>query len=359
MNIQLLTPKFLSNNIVTRSNQNSLNVANASHPNLKQLDKDTVSFSGNARKLLQIAELGTEDTRNKHLSNWSNDVTFALVCKVADEFEKPLVNLMRTLRRGLKDLVANDKVPNNPILGGPNGIKGRVKKPRSIAEKALSRKLFTQKEIEKMGDVAGARIIMRSGTQQDFDKLFCSLGDMVKRGELTIREIENYRLAPSSSYVSTKTLDNFEEVCNKAGMYPTRKEQAIPNGYTAIHLTAELPDGKLAEIQIMGRDMENVKEIEDFYYKYRFNKGLDPKYRPIQNTLETIMPTLDDFQSQALKKYIKDSYIHAKEITPRNSKKPNVTKDFLPFPYFLPQELSYANLYKMMDECDKVARKAK
>lgn len=356
MNIQLLTPKFVRNDAAMYSNRNGLN--NNFYPNLRPLNQDTVSFSGKAQKLLQIAEFG-EDTRNKYLSNWSQDVSFQLVSKVAEEFQKPLNNLLRTIRRGLKDLVATDKNPNNIILGGPNGIKGRVKKPRSIAEKALSRKLYTQKEIERMGDIAGTRIIMRSGTQQDFDKLFCSLGDMVKRGELTIREIENYRLSPADSYVSTRTLDNFEEVCNKAGMFPTRKEQAIPNGYTAIHLTVELPEGKLAEIQIMGRDMENAKEVEDFYYKYRFNKGLDPKYKSIQKTLETTIPTLDEFQSQALNKYIKDSYIHAKAIQPRNSKKPNVAKDFLPFPYFLPQELSYANLYKMMEDCDKAAKKVK
>lgn len=353
MNIQLLTPKFLRNDIITRSNQNGLN--NASYPNLSPLGKDTVSFSGKAQKLLDIGET----RKGKLLQQRTKEVSFRLASKVSDEFEKPLANFLRVLRKGLKGLVATDKNPNNPILGGPNGIKGRVKTPDSIAEKAISRKLFTQKEIEKMGDVAGARIILRSGYHQDFDLLFTELGNMVKHGDLTIREIENYRLTPKDSYVSTKTLDKFEEICNKAGMYPSRKEQAIPNGYTAVHLTVELPDGKLAEIQIMGRDMENVKEVEDFYYKYRFNKGLAKKYRPIQNLLERLMPTLDDFQKQALDKYIKDSYIHAKELEPRSSKKPNVVKDFLPFPYFLPQELSYANLYKMMEECDKAAKKAK
>jgi len=42
MNIQLLTPKFLRNDIITRSNQNGVNANTASYPNLRPLEKDTV-----------------------------------------------------------------------------------------------------------------------------------------------------------------------------------------------------------------------------------------------------------------------------------------------------------------------------
>jgi hypothetical protein len=38
--------------------------------------------------------------------------------------------------------------------------------------------------------------------------------------------------------------------------------------------------------------------------------------------------------------------------------KPNYEKDyFLPLPYFLPQELSYTSLNKMMDDCNRVAKR--
>ena len=62
------------------------------------------------------------------------------------------------------------------------------------------------------------------------------------------------------------------------------------------------------------------------------------------------------FEKEALNKYIKDSYIHARELPPRNAK-PTV-KDFLPWPYFLPKELSYVELYRMKTECDKKAKAA-
>lgn len=52
MNIQALTPKFLRNDIITRSNQNGLNVNNASYPNLRPLEKDTVSFGAKAKLII-------------------------------------------------------------------------------------------------------------------------------------------------------------------------------------------------------------------------------------------------------------------------------------------------------------------
>lgn len=88
-----------------------------------------------------------------------------------------------------------------------------------------------------------------------------------KAGNFKVKEIENYRLTRKDSYVSSKTLDKFEKICQSKGQFPSRSGKAIPNGYTAVHLTIELPNGQIAEIQIMGRDLERIKELEDFYYK--------------------------------------------------------------------------------------------
>lgn len=350
MNIQLLAPNFLSkrcnNNNINSSNYTN-NLSNASYPNLRPLEKDTVSFTG-----------------KKILTKYANEITYDVACQVEQESQKPLKELLRILRKGLKKITETSAHPDKQIVAGANGIKGRVKNARSILEKveALNKedgiKITTKAGIEKMGDIVGARIIMRTGTQKDYDTLFTELGKMVKRGELKIRSVENYRLTSNDSYVSAKTLEKFEETCNKANIYPEIKNQAIPNGYTAIHLNVELPDGRYAEIQIMGRDMENVKEIEDFYYKFRCNKKFAPKYKEIQKIFDEEMPNLTDFQKETLRRYILDSYITAKDIPARESKRNmNLVKDFLPFPYSLPQRLSYENLFKMKDECDRAARR--
>lgn len=360
MNIQALTPKFFRNDIITRSNQNGLNVNNASYPNLRPLEKDTVSFGAKTKFIVDVAE-AVEDVAKKKVAgewNYETPITRQGIIDLLDSFEKPFSKFLRDLKAEMKHLVATDSKPNNPIMPGLAGIKGRIKSVEGVEVKSNSRKLFTIEQIAQMGDVAGARIVMRDASPENTALVFDAIGNMVKKGA-KIKEVENYRSTPKNSYVSQSTLDEFEALCQKFGQYPEIKNKSLPNSYTAVHVTFELPDGKLVELQIMGRDMENVKEVEDLFYKWRCEKDFAPKYRPIQTIFERIMPTLDDFQNTTLARYIKDSYEHALEIPAMPAKrKPNYDKDyFLPFPYSLPQELSYKNLHRMMEECNGRAKK--
>lgn len=359
MKIQALTPNFLRKDVLTRSNTRTLNAANASYPNLRPLDKDTVSFGAKSRLIVNAAETAENIAKTKTAGQWNYESPISRqdIIDLAESFEEPLKKFVRTLRQELRHLVATDAKPNNPIMPGNQGIKGRVKKPKSIEIKANSRQLYTLDDIARMGDVGGARIVLRDASPENVALVFDALGNMVKKGAKVI-EVENWRATPKKSYVSQSTLDSFEELCNKFGQYPEIKGRALPNGYTAIHLTFELPDGKLIELQIMGRDMENVKEVEDFFYKWRCNKDFDDKYKPIQDVFEKYMPTLDAFQKESLDRYIKDSYNNAFQLPVMPAKrKPNYEKDyFLPFPYYLPQELSYKNLHRMMEDCNRVSK---
>lgn len=362
MNIQLLTPKFLQNrnDIITRSNQKGLNVNNASYPNLRPLEKDTVSFGAKSRLIVDFAE-GAEGVAKRKVAgewNYETPILRQQIIELVQGFEEPLKKFLRGLKQEMRHLVATDAKPNNPIMPGAQGIKGRVKTVEGVEVKSNSRKLFTIEQIAQMGDVAGARIVMRDASQENVGLVFEALGNMIKKGA-KVKEVENYRSTPKTSYVSQNTLDDFEALCQKFGQYPEIKNKALPNSYTAIHVTFELPEGKLLELQIMGRDMENVKEVEDLFYKWRCEKDFAEKYKPIQELFKEIMPTLDDFQNTTLERYIKDSYEHALVIPAMPAKrKPNFDKDyFLPFPYSLPEKLSYKNLHRMMEECNGKVKK--
>ncbi len=360
MNIQALTPKFLRNDIITRSNQGGLNANNVSYPNLRPLAKDTVSFSAKSKLIVDAAEAVEDVAKTKVAKQWNYEtpITRLGIIELLDSFQKPFNKFFRGLKAEMKHLVATDAKPNNPIMPGISGIKGRIKSLEGVEVKSNSRKLFTIEQIAQMGDVAGARIVLRDASQENVALVFDAIGNMVKKGA-KVKEVENYRANPRTSYISQNTLDTFEEFCNKFGQYPEIKNKALPNSYTAVHVTFELPDGKLVELQIMGRDMENVKEVEDLFYKWRCEKDFAEKYKPIQDMFKKIMPTLDEFQNTTLERYIKDSYEHALEIPAMSAKrKPNFEKDyFLPFPYSLPQELSYKNLHSMMEECNGRAKK--
>lgn len=350
MKIQFLAPNFKTSRNGTITNSNvSLN-SGMSYPNLMPLDKDTVSFTGGRDKLLPKIE---SKAKEKLFTFWNPDEAknHKEILDLAQSFVEPLDKLTWDLKRSLKNLIATESNPENIIMPNKRGIKSRVKKPKSIAEKANSRELFNIEQIARMGDVGGARIVLRTANFEDTSKVFDAFKDIVKHG-YKIKEIENYRLNPKDSYVSQKTLDKFEKYCIEHEQYPEVKNKALPNGYTAIHVTIELPDKKQVELQIMGRDIENVKEVEDFFYKYRCNKKFDPKFRAIQRIFDKYMPTLDEFQKETLNRYIKDSYINARHIPSRSAKSRfNPDKDFLPFPYSLPEKLSFSNLWKMMEKC--------
>ena len=345
-----ILPVLFQNKINNIQNNNS-KYNNVSRPKyLNTLERDTVTFTASAKKDIDVR-------KNKILEENSKFVSTKLCSEVNQEAERPAKDLLNLLKREFKPLVATESHPDNPIMPGSNGIKVRVKTPRSIREKALATRKYTKDELKSMGDVIGARIVLRNGYQEDFDKVFKVFGKMVKQGTIKIKEVENYRLTPKDSYISQKTVNDFEDTCAKAGQYPNIKCRTIPNGYTATHITVVLKDGFEAEIQLMGEDMEQVKDIEDFYYKLRCKKSFDPKYKSIEKMMKEKIKGLTPHQKETIDMYIKDSYVHARKLGPRETK--FSTKDFFPWPYFLPEELSYAHLYNCKLECDKIEKAEK
>ena len=351
MNIQFLTPSFLFNHNKVQKNNSVQNdsfvkSANSKYPNLAPLAKDTVSF--------------TSSPMQKILLMRNDRVAYGVLQDIVTEAQHDVDKFVRTLKAGLKGLVESPAHPDNLIVAGTAGIKGRAKSARSLGDK-IPEDMITKGEIDNVGDLRGTRIVMRAGTQQDYDKLFKELGKMVTRGEFKPQSVENYRLTSKDSYVSQSTLNKFETVCQKMGIYPEIISKPKESGYTAVHLNALLPNGKPVEIQIMGRDMELNKDIQDQYYKWMFcHKDLDPKYRKIQKVFEEEIPKLDDFQLETLKRYMVDAFAHARKVPPKHSKRNmNMTKDFLDFPYSLPQRLSYRSIFEMMQECDKIAKAEK
>lgn len=336
--------------------------------NLAPLAHDTVSFKGRKQNTQSAIKEVLDIAKKKDIENEekSNKIPYKVACAINKELEPQKDKLMTVLKEGLKDLVVSDEHPDNPIAKGHVGIHGRVKSPESIMEKIQPRALRTKKEILQLGDVIGGRIVLDSSSPADFDKVFKALGEMVKAGKLNVVEVENYRLSPKDSYVAQSTLDDFEDTCQSVGQYPSVQSKPRESGYTAVHVTLDLGNGILAELQIMGRDMERVKELEDFIYKKSCNKKLPKKYRKIEKMLDNVLgPTnkmekLTGFQKETLQHYTRDCYVYAREMPVRERRRRESSKNFFyPIPYSLPQELSFENLEKMKEECDKEWKNSK
>ena len=304
----------------------------------------------------------------KQLEHWTKEISHDVVKKIHDESVPELKDFLRLLRDELKPLVESKQNPNGIICPGEVGIKGRVKGPDSLREKILAlnseedeegllKEILTKSDIEhRVGDIIGLRIVFRDSSQSNFASVFKKFENLVKKGKFRVLEIENYRSNPKNAYVGQATLDHFEETCRSVGLHPSITSKSRGSGYEAVHLNVILPDGKIAEIQMMGRDIEQVKEIEDFFYKLDCKKKFAKRYRHIQELMEEKIKGLDDLQKGVLSRYITDSYKHAREIPALpHTKREYSLKNFIDFPYLLPEELSFPHLYKMKADADFAA----
>ena len=152
--------------------------------------------------------------------------------------------------------------------------------------------------------------------EKSVKKVLQILGQIVKDGKLKVKEVESFRPVITSipdwvqkgyqkdlgikldektikamkrpeffNYADGKDLAEFVEVCRKT--YPdvsANSGKDLANGYQAIHVNFILPDGSTGELQIMGRDIENFKDLlEDAVYKKKCHKKVD--YEPLNERL--------------------------------------------------------------------------
>ena len=315
---------------------NLLNDINRQNSNIIPLNRDVVSFGGSKDKVLkEVAEVVGDITGNKLRADKVTpdtkiaDVNYGLAITLEKEAQIPMNYLRTTLKRYLGPLVSVDSRADRPVYD----LGFRIKDRDSIAEKLESiAKKFTPEDAEpghlvtitkemakaEMGDIIGARITMRDGSKEAVKEVLDAIAAAVNDGKFRIKEIENYRpfiteipkdivkrfkkdlgiklsdkeiqkitTTPEYfSYGSPVDLANFKGVCQKKYREIRAIDKDLPTGYPAIHLAVELPNGYTGEIQIIGRDVEALKFLEDFYYKAKCKKRIE--YTPLAERLQPL-----------------------------------------------------------------------
>lgn len=334
----------------------------------KPLLKDTVSFKGTP----------------KLMGDRKNAISMSLAKDIHEEAVMALNYMKTRLKPFLYDLEVSAFAPKNPI----ELICERAKSATSIVEKAVTRGWENKEEIKKgMTDLAGMKIIMRDASRPEVNKVIERLIDFTKETGVKIVEIENKRPIPiynqydevikSYDYASPGVIARLQKAASKvAGRDIRCIDENTPSNYMAIHMLMELPNGITGELQIMGHDIAQLKELEDMCYKVKNGKNLDKRYAVIEKTLSPIKPPAakDGVEDEAyiaqvkkyqfLKdehdKYTQEAYMEQREKDPRpfNSKK---KETFLRIPSYLPKELDFNNIYQLKKECDlmKAPKKTK
>lgn len=345
----LITSAFIPsyNNIPTRNNNN----LTRRYMNLAPLKQDTVSF-GATKKDCEDSDRKLYGVNLTTAKNIHND---------AKDSEKYLKNQLSRVLGNLVRPESGTGSQSRPI----KEIKYRIKRPKSIQDKSISRRWNNTQEIkENMTDIVGARVVMADASTKNVDKVIERITDAVKSNTLRILEIENYRQDPdiddngnivkTFDYASPKALKGLKDACTKMGYPVKKKDEDLLSGYMAIHLLVQLPNGYIGEIQIMGSDVEHFKEVEDICFKVKNNKSVDPIYNPVKKMLQPLKDKDDIYLQTAYDEYTRRSYRYQREIEPNKSKNPKAP-EFLHIPDdldYIPEKFDFNYIYEKMQQCE-------
>lgn len=350
--------------------------------NLSPLVSDTISFCGknnNKDDIWQNAGKLFKSTRDsKTLSTNERAISESLSKIMHHEAQFDLSKLKTTLKNSLGSLVGEYGFPCNekhPIYE----MEFRVKTPESLREKASQKSLITKSAVQSgIGDIIGARIILGDNSRKSCEAVINKLSETVKDGQLKIIEVENH--APYDSrhqYFKRSILSKLAKAsADRFGIFVKEKNIINESGYTALHLSVAFADGYNGEIQIIGKDVATLKELEDIPYKILQGKQVKPQYYKIKEILSPMCFVDIEGPENAAKiklrrefmAYTDAAYRYEREKPPASKRKDNIFPRFLSVSEFaqtqkgrchLTPSMDFNNLYRLKLLADKKISEAK
>ena len=266
--------------------------------NLKPLQKDTFTFTGNIDK-----------NKKRELVRAFMMVDNKDACqKVSENAQEAASDLYKFLRTSLSDLIATSDHPDRPI----EHIKVRTKTPESIREKTaniLADRILSKEEAfnlcdsedikNNIRDIVGARIVLKNPNHPNAKDIIARLAEDVGNSKkdrfLKIEKIECYEQDKNLAYFDDsvlKKLENAENSHENQGEKISIVHNNKKTGYVAVHIDLDMSNpnkytlnqnGYFGEIQLVGRDVSELKEVEDLCYKLKGDndiKGGNIAYKP-------------------------------------------------------------------------------
>ncbi len=265
-------------------------------------------------------------------------------------------------------------------------IKSTSKKQRAKIRKEISEKIAdtpeAKKSLERLyvkpstiagvkyyaNDIVGGRVIIHNSNEKSIAELFNGLQQAVDDGKLKITSIENNipdskklphgKQASDYAYAEDSTLEKLAE--SSGAEYKINKSKS---GYLSVHINIDLSNelfkdyggsynGYTGEIQILGSDVEKLKEVEDLCYKFKDDKNsVHPIYKPFKDTFTTYY---NDETKEAFDDYTYYLYLHQREIEPGIIDYEEFpSPEELGFGDSIPVALDFNNLRKIKKSCDR------
>lgn len=216
----------------------------------------------------------------------------------------------------------------------------------SIIEKMLSGGKKNEKDARaEIQDAIRARIVLTNGSKAEGDAIFNEIINAVKKGKLEIKEIKNYATDGEMQYVSSKMIKKLKRTIDEVqgGHSCDSLTKQKSTGYNAVHIIFKIDDEFDGELQIMGKNVERLKDTEDVFYKLGHNKHVSKRFDTIRKKYNALYEKNPSKLKTALESYTREAYLYERK------KELGLVKDlysgkFLPLDtskYDLPEEFDF------------------
>ena len=316
------------------SKENEQNPARINSPTLKQLQKDTVSFSARPTP--------------KKIQGFSLDILkiipFSEKAPSLKAAAKHIYNFGKGKLSAFNDLCP-DIFPNGPSTT-------RIKSPKSIESKLRNKTKQTpatgKNLMNIITDLAGARAIT-DGSPEATDIIVNNLVKKIKEGEFQVTSIRNYRGSHTEPYFCQKHIDLITEANKRAGNKSIKildGANAIKeNGYTAGHITGMTKDKLNVEFQIKGKLVNKIDQSTHIIHDLFVSK--DSTSINSRNKRKLLEPVINAYNSLPAPK--KEKYNQYLNACYRKARKAEINNKKLILPQLLNEIPDCLSLEKLWD----------
>ena len=216
-------------------------------------------------------------------------------------------------------------------------------------------------------DIVGSRIILEDSNPRYIGLIFDALQRAVDDGLLKINSIEN-NIPDKDKLPEGTTIKDYEyassEQLEKFAMATGAELETniTKTGYIAIHINVDLSDdmfkayggqfnGFSGEIQIMGRDVEQLKDVEDLCYKLKDNKNA---YRRVYEPFKKHFAPLYAQHKKDFDEYTYKLYLHQRAASKKRKSATFPSAQELGYTEAqIPAQLDFNRLAIKKSDCDQ------
>lgn len=168
-------------------------------------------------------------------------------------------------------------------------------------------------------DIISGKIILDNGTKQEGNKILSKLKKAIKEKRIEITEIGLFGVNTNTDYADNNRVNAILEEMNSRGKACQKITNRKANGFHSIIVKIPLEDGFTGTLEIMGKEVAKLKEVEDILHSFKKGTPVDSKY----DKLKEAYKQLSDDELSNLRNYTKLAYTTARsdELFGRTSDK--------------------------------------